>query len=78
MSNEHGLDGGVVGVWWRHGQRLSGYWLTTERRAAIRYCCDVFLASQHGYHGLHMIMGGELSLDGNEDIIHHYIKQLRT
>jgi len=48
---------------------------TKGRRAAIRYCCDVFLVSRHGNQGLHMIMGEELSLDGNEDIIHHYMKQ---
>lgn len=45
-----------------------GYW------AAIWYCCSVFHVSHHGKQGLHMIMGEELSLDGNEDIFHHYIK----
>jgi len=49
--------------------------LTREWRAAIRCCCDVSSVSRHGKQGLHMIMGGELSLDGNEDIIHHYMKQ---
>jgi hypothetical protein len=78
MSNEHGLDDGKVATGWRHGRELPGYHGNEGMVGADMGLLEHLPCRSSG-QGLYMIMGDEeLSLERNQDIIHHYIKQCGT